>query len=106
MPETTSTAPSSTQTSASRLVSLPSLYNSLCSLPSATSTCGLPLHPSSFSQNPSQNEAKLELALNKNLTAAKQRQQEEHEKRLKEMRDVARLRMLEQQKDQQQLVSY
>ncbi|KAJ3568235.1 hypothetical protein NP233_g5844 [Leucocoprinus birnbaumii] len=104
MPTATTAAPVAPQSSKSRipssLVAFPSVSQSLHSLSSATSVHGVSLHPSSFSQHPAQSEAKLEVALNKNLAAAKQRQQEDQERRLREMKDAARLRMLEEQRAQ------
>ncbi|KAF5354153.1 hypothetical protein D9756_007121 [Leucocoprinus leucothites] len=104
MPSATTAAPATSQSSKSRipssLVAFPSVSQSLHSLSSATSVHGVSLHPSSFAQYPAQSEAKLEVALSKNLAVAKQRQQEEQERRLREMKDAARLRMLEEQRQQ------
>ncbi|EKM77579.1 hypothetical protein AGABI1DRAFT_86509 [Agaricus bisporus var. burnettii JB137-S8] len=83
----------------SGLVAFPSVSQSLYSLTSATDVQGVSLQ-ASFARCTSASEAKLEVALNKNLAVAKQRQKEDQERRNKEMQEAARLRMLEQQKQQ------
>ncbi|XP_006455986.1 hypothetical protein AGABI2DRAFT_138881 [Agaricus bisporus var. bisporus H97] len=83
----------------SGLVAFPSVSQSLYSLTSATDVQGVSLQ-ASFARCTSASEAKLEVALNKNLAVAKQRQKEDQERRNKEMLEAARLRMLEQQKQQ------
>lgn len=125
MPRATAAAPIVPQSSKtnvpSSLVALPSVSQSLYSLPSATNVKDVFLHVSSFSQHPRHSEAKvltcilslnsiandpghqLKAALNRNLAVAKQRQEEEQKRRLREMEDAARLWMLEEQQVQVQV---
>ncbi|KAL9709572.1 hypothetical protein Ac2012v2_007311 [Leucoagaricus gongylophorus] len=109
MPRATAAAPIVPQSSKtnvpSSLVALPSVSQSLYSLPSATNVKDVFLHVSSFSQHPRHSEAKLKAALNRNLAVAKQRQEEEQKRRLREMEDAARLWMLEEQQVQVQVDS-